>query len=550
MAQNPFNETVMDHFMHPRNVGEIENADAVLILGEDITNTAPMMALSVRQAGMNKPSASAAANKINRWNDRAVREVVQDDKGPIFNITPYPAKLDEISAYSYNDIPEKIAELGFAIAGAISNSAPSPDTPGEIAEIAAGIAGALMKAERPLIISGTGCLNEQVAEAAYNIAKAVKTVNDKVLLSFVLPECNSMGLAMMAENSLDDLLEEDGVPETLIILENDLYRRADGPRIDALLNSCSNVIVFEELLTNTALKASVVVPVSAFAEATGTYVNNEGRAQRFYPAYKPAGIIMESWKWLRDILSVRNGESFSGYHFDEISSLVTGSNPYFKMMSELAPDAEFRIAGMKIARQPQRYSGRTAINAGISVHEPGTAADNDSPLAYTMDGYHGKPPSTLIPYFWAPGWDSNQSVFKYQDKVGGKIKNGDAGIRLLEPAQGEGPGYFAWSEPANHHNDGMFRALPVYHIFGSEELSSYSMPLEELTTNPFAGLNPDDAKNIGKGENEKVRIKHGNNEYSLPLRIIKELRGGSVLIPSGLKNFYVDFYNSDIIVEA
>jgi len=29
MAQNPFNETVMDHFMHPRNVGEIENADAV-----------------------------------------------------------------------------------------------------------------------------------------------------------------------------------------------------------------------------------------------------------------------------------------------------------------------------------------------------------------------------------------------------------------------------------------------------------------------------------------------------------------------------------------
>ena len=33
MAQNPFNETVMDHFMHPRNVGEIENADAVVEAG-------------------------------------------------------------------------------------------------------------------------------------------------------------------------------------------------------------------------------------------------------------------------------------------------------------------------------------------------------------------------------------------------------------------------------------------------------------------------------------------------------------------------------------
>lgn len=29
MAKGPYNETVMDHFMNPRNVGEIEGADAV-----------------------------------------------------------------------------------------------------------------------------------------------------------------------------------------------------------------------------------------------------------------------------------------------------------------------------------------------------------------------------------------------------------------------------------------------------------------------------------------------------------------------------------------
>jgi len=29
MPQGPFNDTVMDHFMHPRNVGEIEDADGV-----------------------------------------------------------------------------------------------------------------------------------------------------------------------------------------------------------------------------------------------------------------------------------------------------------------------------------------------------------------------------------------------------------------------------------------------------------------------------------------------------------------------------------------
>ncbi|OPY79061.1 MAG: NifU-like protein [Syntrophorhabdus sp. PtaU1.Bin058] len=33
MAQVPYSETVMDHFMHPRNVGEIEDADAVAEVG-------------------------------------------------------------------------------------------------------------------------------------------------------------------------------------------------------------------------------------------------------------------------------------------------------------------------------------------------------------------------------------------------------------------------------------------------------------------------------------------------------------------------------------
>jgi nitrogen fixation NifU-like protein len=33
MAQGPYTETVMDHFMHPRNVGEIEDADGVAEVG-------------------------------------------------------------------------------------------------------------------------------------------------------------------------------------------------------------------------------------------------------------------------------------------------------------------------------------------------------------------------------------------------------------------------------------------------------------------------------------------------------------------------------------
>ena len=46
---------------------EIESYDAVLILGEDLTQTAPRMALSVRQAAKNKAKEMAAERRTQEW---------------------------------------------------------------------------------------------------------------------------------------------------------------------------------------------------------------------------------------------------------------------------------------------------------------------------------------------------------------------------------------------------------------------------------------------------------------------------------------------------
>jgi NADH-quinone oxidoreductase subunit G len=46
---------------------EIESYDAVLILGEDLTQTAPRMALSVRQAAKNKAKEMAAERRTPDW---------------------------------------------------------------------------------------------------------------------------------------------------------------------------------------------------------------------------------------------------------------------------------------------------------------------------------------------------------------------------------------------------------------------------------------------------------------------------------------------------
>ena len=54
-----------------------------------------------------------------------------------------------------------------------------------------------------------------------------------------------------------------------------------------------------------------------------------------------------------------------------------------------APDHDYRTRGLKVPRQSHRYSGRTAMRANISVHEPRQTEDAESALAFTMEGAQG-----------------------------------------------------------------------------------------------------------------------------------------------------------------
>ena len=91
-----------------------------------------------------------------------------------------------------------------------------------------------------------------------------------------------------------------------------------------------------------------------------------------------------------------------------------------------APTRDLRLRGMKIARQPHRDSGRTAMLADVKVAEPQQPEDTESALAYSMEGFPGEKPAALTPFYWSPGWNSNQSVGKFQQEINGPRKSGDA----------------------------------------------------------------------------------------------------------------------------
>ena len=118
---------------------------------------------------------------------------------------------------------------------------------------------------------------------------------------------------------------KDGNGETVIVLENDLYRRAAAPAVDEFFQNAKHVVALDCLATATTEKAEVILPAATFAEADGTLVNNEGRAQRFYSVFSPAAEIKESWRWLGEIMAAVGWRESRGWDdLDAIAAALAG----------------------------------------------------------------------------------------------------------------------------------------------------------------------------------------------------------------------------------
>jgi NADH-quinone oxidoreductase subunit G len=520
---------------------DVELADAVLVLGEDLTNVAPRLALALRRSVLRKPLEIAARLKIPEWDDAAVREAIQDEKGPLFIATTCSTRLDDIAAETYRAAPDDLARLGFAVAHALNAEAPPVrDLPEELHSLAGRIAQALRGAERPLIISGTSCGSEEVMLAAANVARALCEDGRAAELCFTMPECNSFGLGLMGGSSLNDAFKSVGetAAETVIILENDLYRRADTESVDAMLNAARYIIAIDHLSNATTSKADVILPAATFAEGDGTLVNSEGRAQRFYQVFVPDGEIQESWRWLRDVMIATNRSEGAGaawYNLDDVAFALAAALPVCSPILKIAPPAEFRIEGQKIPRQPHRYSGRTAMLAQIDVNEPRPPNDPDSPLAFSMEGYEGEPPPPFIMRYWAPGWNSVQALNKFQAEVGGPLLGGDPGQRLIEPASGAEVSYFRDVPAAFKPRESEWLIVSLYHIFGSEELSTLSHGIAERSPRPYLALNPIDASGLRVNDGEEIVLALDGSIHRLPVLLQPALPSGVAGLPMGLR---------------
>ena len=241
-----------------------------------------------------------------------------------------------------------------------------------------------------------------------------------------------------------------------------------------------------------------LLPAASFAETEGTYINNEGRAQRFFPVMLPSKELRDSWQWLRDV------GAGDWAHTDSIIAACATSIIGLKGVEKAAPEADFRVSGMKIPRQPHRYSGRTAMLANVAVSEPKQPVDTESALSFSMEGATSQAPPSLMSDAWAPAWNSNHAIVKFQAEVGGSLRGGDPGVRLIESSAKIG--WFDSVPQSTERYEGTWLVVPQHYIFGSEPLSSGSSAVAERTSGFCVLLNPKDVEALQVVAGDRVEL--------------------------------------------
>ena len=515
-------------------IAEVEQADAVLILGEDVLNTAPRAALALRQASRNRTFEMAVPAQIPAWQDAGVRSHGQQAKSPFYSATPLPTQCDDLATATIHASPEQIAAIGEAIAATLSGK-PIGALDAAATQFVEAAAAALQQANRPLIVSGTGAMSHAVLAGAGSIVRTLRRKQRATKLLLAVPDCNSIGAAMFGGISLEQALTraERGTTRTFVVLENDLYRRALAERITQALGAV-NLVVLDSIETRTVEAAALVLPTATVAESEGTLINYEGRAQRFLTVFEPPSPIRPAWRWIAAAGAELGRNELQWRHVDELIA-ACDREASFTGIAGAAPTANYRgPAQTRVPRQPHRYSGRTAMYADRKIHEPKTAVDDESPLAFSMEGANTGEIGALIPYVWAPGWNSNQAVTRFQQEVGGPLRGGDPGVRLIRPSARAAA--IGWPEarrdtPLVDSQQGL-RMLAVHEIFGSDELSALSPPIRERIPAPYIVLNPDDAALLGVVAGAGVRARQLAKSFEV--RVNAAVRQGTAAYPRGL----------------
>ena len=524
---------------------KLQASDVVLLIGADVTQSAPRIALSIRQMIKNAGIAKAATIGVAYWSAAEVQNIRQDLKSPLHIISSHSTRLDDVACSIDNSHPAQQLALINKICSYLSEDK-SGD--GDIAigdnsieARAKAIYLDLLRAEKPFIVTDIHAgQSVELFLASLKLSAALYRQNKHAGLICAVPWANSLGLALLnnRQQNLETVLQrlEQRTVKTLVILETDLYRYCPAEKMDLLLADVANIIVLDHLITPSAEQADLLLPSASFAEQHGSWVNFEARLQNSVKCFTPAQQRRPAHRWLT---------ANTPFH-----SIVKDLSGVADCLSDLPSLYSIQSSDFHNARKTVRESGRTALHSYIDIKDIQPETDLDSNYQHSQEGVSSNLDDSQSPaYIWSPGWNSSESLNQFQHSESGAIQGAHPGLLLFAKGQADST-CEAENQPVDSIKEppasskSLLRALPYQHIFADEELSSYVANIKQLSPAANIKINAFQAQSLGFVANQLLDYSFAavngslieNNQTqctaTLPLSIDDSIATGVVLLPA------------------
>jgi NADH-quinone oxidoreductase subunit G len=491
-------------------VRDIDDAEAILVLGTDLLHSSPILDLRVRKA-------------------------IRRNGAKLVVATERPTALDggaeAIARFAPGQAAHFVSELAAAVGGAENVAAPLAET--------------LRDAGSVVVLWGERVARtEGGAEALLELAAAVGMTGTEGSGLLEIPDTtNARGLreagclpdagpglseaaAGMATEEIREALISGELGGLLLFGADPLRDFPNTPAWEEALTAADFIVCFSMHENATTAKADVVFPLETHAEKDGTVTHPDGRLQRVRPAASRPGDIRPNFLVLAELaaqLGLQTG----------IDSQPTAFAALTEAVSFYAGISDEQLGGRGIRWQDRE--GATSDRHGTEQPGPGGATETHE-QGPTETGATSKP--GYVESQEAPAHHAGEGRASEDRETvaeGSPDTQPDAPISMVQPEPT--PGGVASGDPSATvppPQDAGGLRLGTYRDLWAGPITELNPPLKFLTPHQRLEISPTDAARLDLESGDHVRVSQGGNSVEATVQIKERVSKGVCFLAEGV----------------
>lgn len=286
-----------------QSIASLSETDAVLLVGSTLRKDHPLLAQRLRQA----VKAGGKLSVINPHDDDL--------------LVPVEGKI----IVSPDDMPNALAQVLKAVAEARQADAPAALSGITVSDAAAAMARSLIQGQRASVLLGNLAQHHpRYSELIWMAQEIARLADARVgvlgeaansvgaALAGAQPNTGPLGKEAVTGMDAQSMLEHPRL--AYLLLNTEIELDCHNPQLAKKAVENAELVVAMSAYKHQAINyADVMLPISPFAETSGTFVNTEARLQSFKALVHPQGESRPAWKVLRVLGNLLN---LSGFDFD------------------------------------------------------------------------------------------------------------------------------------------------------------------------------------------------------------------------------------------